>query len=98
MDQALKGEYDILQAMSKRLQVVMTEEEYAEIRTAARLERMTVAEWVRQSLRAARAGNWALTADEKLDVVRNAIEHSFPTGDIEEMLADIARGRSEPVG
>lgn len=84
--------------MSKRLQVVMTEEEYAEIRAAARQERMTVAEWVRQNLRTARAGDWAKAADEKLDVVRNAIEHSFPTGDIDEMLADIARGRSdEPV-
>ncbi|HEX6314756.1 MAG TPA: hypothetical protein VFZ73_07850 [Gemmatimonadaceae bacterium] len=40
--------------MSKRLQVLLEESELAEIRRAARLSRMTVAEWVRQALRRAR--------------------------------------------
>jgi len=34
-------------------------------------------------------------AREKLVAVRKATEHSFPTGDIEDMLAEIERGRQE---
>jgi hypothetical protein len=40
--------------MSKRMQVLLDEPEWKEIRRAARAQRMTVAEWVRQTLRAAR--------------------------------------------
>jgi hypothetical protein len=38
--------------MSKRLQVVLHDKELAEIRQAARLQRMITAEWVRRALRA----------------------------------------------
>ncbi len=40
--------------MSKRLEVLVDEQEYPEIQVAARSQRMTVAEWVRQALRRAR--------------------------------------------
>ncbi|MDA0311815.1 MAG: hypothetical protein O2992_06825 [Gemmatimonadetes bacterium] len=40
--------------MSKRLQVVMTEEEYGEIQSTADRHRLTVSEWVRDALRDAR--------------------------------------------
>jgi hypothetical protein len=40
--------------MSKRLQVVMSDEEYAEIEAAAASARLTISGWVRGSLRAAR--------------------------------------------
>ncbi|GMV04492.1 MAG: hypothetical protein AMXMBFR53_07720 [Gemmatimonadota bacterium] len=40
--------------MSMRLQVVMSEAEHEEIRSAAERERLTVSEWVRQVLRDAR--------------------------------------------
>lgn len=39
--------------MSKRLQVLLDEEELEEIRAVVRRKRMTVAEWVRQSPAAA---------------------------------------------
>lgn len=42
--------------MSKRLQVVLDKEEYAEIGRAAKQARLTVSAWVRQALREARAG------------------------------------------
>lgn len=32
-------------------------------------------------------------AREKLEAIRKATEYSFPTGDIEELLAEIERGR-----
>jgi hypothetical protein len=41
--------------MSKRLQVLLDEPEWREVQRAARASRVTVAEWVRQALRAARA-------------------------------------------
>ena len=40
--------------MSKRLQVLLDEQEFDDIQDIARRNRMTVAEWVRQALRAAR--------------------------------------------
>ena len=45
----------ILIAMSKRLQVILDDREMKEIRSLARRRRMTVADWVRGALRAAKA-------------------------------------------
>ena len=52
----------------------------------------TVAEWVRQALRAARRREPRGEASRKLEVVRAATRHSFPASEPEEMLAEIARG------
>jgi hypothetical protein len=81
--------------MSKRLQVLLEEVELAEIRKAARRQRMTTAEWVRQALRAARRAAPGSDAKKKLAVVRAAVAHSFPTADIDQMLAEIERGHFE---
>jgi hypothetical protein len=78
--------------MSKRLQVLLEEPELREIQRAARSRRMTVAEWVRQALRAARRREPTKDADRKLAAVRAAARHSFPTADIDRMLAEIERG------
>ena len=78
--------------MSKRLQVVFSEEEFEELRDVARSEGLTVSEWVRQKLRSARAERPTIERARKLAAVRAAARHSFPTGDIDEMLADIERG------
>ena len=40
--------------MVKRLQVLLDEEEYLDFQAVARRQRMSMAEWVRQSLRSAR--------------------------------------------
>jgi hypothetical protein len=78
--------------MSKRLQVLLDEAEWREIQRAARAQRMTVAEWVRGALRTARRREPLGDASRKLNVVRAATRHGFPSGDIEQMLADIERG------
>lgn len=78
--------------MSKRLQVVLDEEEYREIQRIARRHRMTVSGWVRQSLRRARRSESAVDAGRKLEVVRAAAGHEFPTADIDQMLREIERG------
>lgn len=78
--------------MTKRLQVLFEEDEYLEIKATADRERMTVAEWVRQALRVARTER-SHSLDAKLRAVADAARNDFPTADIEDMLADISRGR-----
>lgn len=82
--------------MSKRLQVLLEESELRDIQRTARRRRMTVAEWVRQALRAARRGEPRTDARKKIQVVRAAAEHAFPTADIDEMLDQIEKGYRDP--
>lgn len=79
--------------MSKRLQVLLDDEEYEEIQAAARRSRTTMSEWVRDALRRVRRLEPSIDADRKLAVVRAAYDHSAPTADIHDMLAYIERGR-----
>ena len=81
--------------MPKRLQVLLDEEEYEEIRDIARRHRMTLAEWVRQALRRARSDHPG-SVDAKLRVIAVASRCAFPTGDIEDMLREIEAGRQFP--
>jgi hypothetical protein len=64
----------------------------ADIRRLARRERVAVGEWVRRALRDARADKPVLDAETKLKAVRRAAEHSFPSGDVEQILREIERG------
>lgn len=87
--------YVILIPMSKRLQVILEDGEMREIRGIARRKRVTVAEWVRGALRAARAEEPAAAPERKLQILRHATSHSFPTADIGEMLEQIERGYAD---
>lgn len=78
--------------MSKRLQVIVDDTELHEIKQAAQHQQLTVAEWVRQALRAARRREPHSDATRKLEVVRAAVAHSFPSGSVEQMLAEIESG------
>ena len=78
--------------MSKRLQVLFDEDELAELQEIARQKHMTLAEWVRQTLREARAQQPIRAAAAKRRAVRRAMEHEFPTAEIDEMIAEIERG------
>jgi hypothetical protein len=78
--------------MSKRLQVLLDEAELREIRRAAKQNQVTVAEWVRQALRAARRKEPSADLQRKLDVIRAAVVHEGPVCDIDRMLAEIEQG------
>jgi SOS response regulatory protein OraA/RecX len=78
--------------MSKRLQVILDEEEMRALQDIAKRHHTTVAEWVRQALRAARRQEPRVDAERKLKVIRAAVRHKFPSGDIQQMLAEIERG------
>jgi hypothetical protein len=78
--------------MTKRLQVLFEDDELRDLQRLARQHRMTTAEWVRRSLRAARDAESGADVGQKLAAVRQAASHSFPTADIETMLDEIERG------
>lgn len=78
--------------MSKRLQVLLAESEFAEIRRLAKRGNLTVAEWVREALRSARRTRPTKDAARKLAAVREAAKLDYPTSDIHTMLAEIERG------
>ena len=78
--------------MSKRLQVILDDEELRDIQRIASTRQMTVAEWVRQTLRTARRGESARDPLVKLRAIQAAVRHSFPTGDIDRMFEEISRG------
>ena len=79
--------------MAKRLQVLLDEDEYTEIEGLARRQRMTVAEWVRQTLHKAR-DDQSGSVDAKLRAIADASRHQFPTADIETMLQEIEAGQA----
>jgi hypothetical protein len=83
---------DQTHAMSKRLQVLLPDREFAEIQQCARRQQMTTAEWARQALRTARRDTSGVAARKKLDVVRAAGRRAFPSAEIDQMLDEIERG------
>ena len=78
--------------MSKRLQVILNDTEYREVQRAARNRNMSVAEWVRQALLLARRREPSGALEKKLDAIRRAAQYEFPSGDIDQMLAEIETG------
>lgn len=78
--------------MSKRLQVLLDDAELRDIQRLARAQRMTVAEWVRGALRAARRREPLGDTGKKLAVVRSAARHEYPTADVDAILGEIERG------
>jgi hypothetical protein len=80
--------------MSRRLQVLMDDEELARIQGTAELEGMTVADWVRRALKRALQDQPERARDRKIEAVRAAAGHCFAAPDIDQMLAEIERGRT----
>jgi hypothetical protein len=78
--------------MSKRLQVLIPDSEMSDIQRLAKSERLTVGEWVRRTLRDARASRPVIDPETKLKAVRRGAKCSFPTADIDQMLGEIERG------
>jgi hypothetical protein len=87
-----------LLGMTKRLQVLVEDDELREIQRLARSRRMTTAEWVRQSLRAAREAEAPADVGQKLAAVRTAAGHAFPTADMDQLLDEIERGYADQAG
>jgi hypothetical protein len=81
-------------AVSKRLQVVVGDEELEGYARTAEAVGLTVSEWVRQSLRAAEHGVSTGNVEAKLATIRKAAGHSFPVPpDVDTLLAEMEAGR-----
>jgi predicted transcriptional regulator len=80
------------QCMSKRLQVVLSDEEMKSVELLAGSQNLSIGEFVRRSLREVSARRPTSSAEMKLAAVRQAATNSFPTADIEQMNREIAEG------
>ena len=79
--------------MSKRLQIIVTDEEAEQLRRCAEREGMTLSEWARRALEHAQKSQLGPTRERKLEVLKKALQCGHPTSHIDEMLSDIERGR-----
>jgi hypothetical protein len=72
--------------------VILKDPEYKDIQRMARSRHMSIAEWVRQALDLARRREPGVGVGKKLEVIRAAARHDYPSGDIDRMLAEIESG------
>lgn len=79
--------------MSKRLQLIMKEKEIERLRRCAQRGGLTLSEWARQALERARRDQEGPTPEQKRNALDRALQCGHPTGDLDEVLADIERGR-----
>ena len=79
--------------MDIHLQVPLTKEEYRDLKAIASRLGQPVDEWARESLLKAKSQQ-AHTVESKLKAIAEAAKHSYPVGDIEDMLAEIEAGRN----
>lgn len=83
--------------MTKRLQVLLDDDELRRIQGLAREQHLTTADWVRHHLRAAVEVETRPDSALKLATIRRASMHAFPTGDIDQLLAETQQGYLEPL-
>lgn len=78
--------------MSKHLKIVLDDNAYSELEQAAERRGLTLSDWVRRSLADTCAREATADPSVKLAVVRAAVEHNFPTADIDRMIREIKQG------
>ena len=78
--------------MSKRLQVLVSEEELGKYKRIAALKDLSVGEWVRTTLDLAAKNQEAKPAETVLAAIERAMKLNYPTADIEQMNQEIEEG------
>ena len=78
--------------MSKRLQIVVDDEEVRRFEQCAKTEGLTLSSWARQALRAAEREVSVGDPGRKLAAIRAAYQYAFPAPDIATMLDEIEHG------
>ncbi len=76
--------------MAKRLQVIVKIPNTAKFSACSR--HLSIAEWVRQALDLARRREPLGDVGKKLEVIRTAARHDYPSGAIDRILAEIESG------
>ncbi len=82
--------------MSKRLQILMPDDEYRAVARAARRRGKPLSQLVRESLRRTVAETDEMEPEERIAAILRFARFSGPTADIDEILSDIERGRRSP--
>lgn len=75
--------------MSKRLQVLLSDEELEKIRAVSEIQNKTISELVRQSIRAYLKSNTQDDPEKHLARVLLYAKYQGPVGDIDQLLAEI---------
>ncbi len=70
----------------------MDVEEIEELKALAAQEKMTVSAWVRRAIQHEKRERPGKTARKKLEAVERLSEYNYPTGNIEQMIAEIETG------
>lgn len=83
--------------MSKRLQVLLDEREFDDLRQTAASQGIPVSEWVRRALREARRREPSGDLDRKLRAIEKAMSYNFPTADIGQMLEESTSEYRKPL-
>ncbi|GAC1524296.1 MAG: antitoxin [Chloroflexota bacterium] len=78
--------------MSKRLQIVVDDDEVRRFERCAKVEGLTLSSWARQALRAAEREVSVGDPDSKLAAIRAAYQYAFPAPDLATMLEEIEHG------
>jgi hypothetical protein len=80
--------------MSKniRLQVLLTKEEIDHYKKQAKANKLTLSQWVRQSLMRITDELSSEKPERKLNSLRSAMKLNAPTGDIEQIESEIESG------
>jgi uncharacterized membrane protein len=85
--------------MSKRLQVVVGDEDLERYARSADAAGETLSEWVRQALRAAERERSSGDVEAKLALIRKAASYNFPAEpDIDTLLAEMEAQRNAEIG
>jgi hypothetical protein len=90
------GESKHTQTVSKRLQVILSDSEYRAVETAAARRGTPIASVVRESLRRYIEADFLEDPSARLASVLRFARFSGPTGDVEQLLEEIERGRNAP--
>ncbi len=80
--------------MSKRLQVIMPDDEYRAVEDVAKRQGRPVSRVVRDSLRRTVAEELQAPPEERIAAVLRYARFAGPTGDIDQLLSEIERGRA----
>jgi hypothetical protein len=78
--------------MAKRIEVILADVHYRGIQRAARSSQMSVAQWVQQELERACWREPSISTAKKLGALQVAIQHEFPTCDLEQILTEVESG------
>jgi hypothetical protein len=74
--------------MSRRLQVVVAEDDLERYERSAQAAGLTVSAWARQAMNAAERHTSNGDVEAKLAVIRRAATYNLPVSDIDTMLAE----------